>query len=140
VDGFAYLSLITDMYSRKIVGRSLSRNLLIEGAMEAFTLALKANMGDMESLIHHLDRGVQYCSHEYVNLLEKNGIKISMTETNHCYENGLAERVNGILKDEFLPDTTFNNFDSPYIRIATSLRRAFRRAGWREERRKVRCK
>jgi transposase InsO family protein len=62
----------------------------------------------MEGLIHHLDRGMQYCSHDYIKLLQKNGIKISMTEANHCYENGLAERVNGIFKDEFLLDTTFN--------------------------------
>ncbi|MDR0421751.1 MAG: IS3 family transposase [Proteiniphilum sp.] len=109
LEGFAYLALITDMYSRKIVGWSLSRSLSIEGAMEALTKALKSNRGDMDGLIHHSDRGVQYCSHEYVKLLQKNGIKISMTEVNHCYENGLAERVNGILKDEFLLDTTFNN-------------------------------
>jgi transposase InsO family protein len=110
LNGFAYLALITDMYSRKIVGWSLSRSLSIEGAMEALGMALKANRGDIEGLIHHLDRGVQYCSHNYVKLLQKNGIKISMTEENHCYENSLAERVNGILKDEFLLDTTFNNF------------------------------
>jgi transposase InsO family protein len=64
----------------------------------------------MEGLIHHSDREVQYCSYDYLKLLQKNGIKISMTEANHCYENRLAERVNGILKDGFLPDTMFNNF------------------------------
>jgi transposase InsO family protein len=90
------------------VGWSLSRSLSIEGALEALRIALKANRGDMEGLIHHSDRGD--CSHDYVKLLQKNGIKISMTEANHCYENGLSERVNGILKDEFLLDTTFNNF------------------------------
>ncbi len=60
-------------------------------------------------LIHHSDRGVQYCSKDYVNLLQKNGVSISMTEENHCYENSVAERINGILKDEFLLDSTFKD-------------------------------
>jgi transposase InsO family protein len=122
LDGFAYLALVTDMYSRKIVGWSLSRSLSIEGALEALGMALKANRGDMEGLIHHSDRGVQYCSHDYVKRLQKNGIKISMTEENHCYENSLAERVNGILKDEFLLDTTFHNYAQAHSACAGAVR------------------
>jgi transposase InsO family protein len=122
VEGFAYLSLVTDLYSRKIVDWSLSRSLSIEDALEALRMALKTNKGDIEGLIHHSDRGVQYCSHDYVKLLQKNGIKISMMEANHYYENRLAERVNGILKDWFLPDTTFNNFAQACSTCAGAIR------------------
>jgi transposase InsO family protein len=107
--GFVYLSLLTDMYSRKIVGWCLSYSLSIEGCMTALQKALKENPVQ-DSLIHHSDRGVQYCSHDYVKILNNNRIKISMTEENHCYENALAERVNGILKDEYLLDGTFRDF------------------------------
>ena len=107
--GFVYLSLLTDMYSRKIVGWRLSESLSIEGSLTALKKALKENPL-RRSLIHHSDRGVQYCSHEYVKLSKKNKIDISMTEGNHCYENALAERVNGILKDEYLLDATFRDF------------------------------
>ena len=107
--GFVYLSLLTDMYSRKIVGWELSESLSIEGSLAALKKALKENPL-RHSLIHHSDRGVQYCSHDYVKLLKKNTIEISMTEDNHCYENALAERVNGILKDEYLLDATFRDF------------------------------
>jgi transposase InsO family protein len=107
--GFVYLSLLTDMYSRKIVGWSLSESLSIEGCVSALKTALKENPLQ-DSLIHHSDRGVQYCSHDYVKTLNKNKIKISMTEENHCYENAMAERVNGILKDEYLLDGIFRDF------------------------------
>jgi transposase InsO family protein len=106
---FVYLSLVTDMYSRKIVGWSLSESLSIEGCLSALKMGLKANP-QRESLIHHSDRGIQYCSHDYVKLLNKHKIAISMTEENHCYENALAERVNGILKDEYSLDGTFTDF------------------------------
>jgi len=109
LNGFVYLFLITDMYSRKIVGWSLSNSLSIEGGLKAFKMAQKANKGSIDELIHHSDRGIQYCSREYVKLLQKHHVRISMTEENHCYENSLAERVNGILKDEFLLNSTFNN-------------------------------
>jgi transposase InsO family protein len=107
--GFAYLFLITDYYSRKIVGWSLSQSLSIEGGISALQMAIKQCSTTYE-LLHHSDRGIQYCSHDYVGLLQENGISISMTEENHCYENALAERVNGILKDEFLLDSTFASF------------------------------
>jgi transposase InsO family protein len=108
LEGFVYLSLLTDMYSRKIVGWSLSESLSIESSINALKKAIKENV--VKKLIHHSDRGVQYCSHEYVKILKKKKIQISMTEENHCYENALAERVNGILKDEYLLDRTLKDF------------------------------
>ena len=107
--GFVYLSLLTDMYSRKIVGWSLSRSLSIEGCVFCLKKALRG-VSLSEPLIHHSDRGVQYCSHDYVKILNKHDIGISMTEENHCYENAMAERVNGILKDEYMLDRTFKDF------------------------------
>lgn len=104
--GFMYLFLITDIYSRKIVGWALADSLRIEGAIEALQMALK-QCPDRKGLIHHSDRGIQYCSTDYVALLKKAGIEISMTEENHCYENAVAERVNGILKDEYSLEEIF---------------------------------
>ena len=101
MEGYRYLSLITDKYSRKIVGYALSDSLSIEGSLKALKMALKG-IKNPEKLTHHSDRGIQYCSKKYVGLLNKNSVKISMTEDNHVYENALAERVNGILKDEFM--------------------------------------
>jgi transposase InsO family protein len=105
---FMYLFLITDAYSRKIVGWHLSKSLAIEGAIEALKMALK-QCSVTSGLIHHSDRGIQYCSKDYIKLLQEYNARISMTEQNHCYENALAERVNGILKDEFLLDEEFEN-------------------------------
>ena len=106
VKGFCYLALITDLYSRKIVGYDISDSLELEGCLRALKKALW-HARPATGLIHHSDRGVQYCSHMYVNELKKRGINISMTEENHCYENAVAERVNGILKDEFYLDQCF---------------------------------
>ena len=108
--GFVYLFLITDLYSRKIVGWSLSRSLAIEGAMEALRMALRSRKDKALPLTHHSDRGIQYCSTDYVRMLQKANVQISMTEENHCYENSTAERVNGILKDEFYLDNTFHDY------------------------------
>ena len=96
---YTYLSLITDIWSRKIVGYCLSISLSVEGSIKALKMALR---GRKKGIIHHSDRGIQYCCNAYVDILEKHGAKISMTEENHVYENALAERVNGILKDEFM--------------------------------------
>ncbi len=101
---FVYLFLVSDLYSRKIVGWNLSDSLSIEGGIKALQMALRQRKNKTLPLIHHSDRGVQYCSKEYVNWLQKNKISISITEDNHCYENSVAERINGILKDEFLLD------------------------------------
>jgi transposase InsO family protein len=99
-DGFGYLSLITDAYSRKIVGYYLSEDLTARGCVRALKIALAANP-DRSGLIHHSDRGVQYHSTEYMKALSKN-IRISMSRIGHPLENAVAERVNGILKQEYL--------------------------------------
>lgn len=109
LQGFCYLSLLTDAYSRKIVGYNLSRSLSIEGSLSTLKMALRQESGQND-LIHHSDRGVQYCSYDYTRLLKNNNIRISMTEQNHVYENALAERVNGILKDEFLLGETLQSY------------------------------
>ena len=100
-EGHAYLSLITDAYSRKIVGFYLSAELTAEGSIEALKMAFKNNPERIK-LIHHSDRGVQYCSSKYVALLNKNTVGISMTQSGNPRENPMAERVNGILKEELL--------------------------------------
>ena len=109
LQGFCYLALLTDAYSRKIVGYNVSRSLSIEGSLASLKMAIRQS-GNLTGLIHHSDRGVQYCSYEYTKLLKKNNIRISMTEQNHVYENALAERVNGILKDEFLLGETLQSY------------------------------
>jgi len=108
VKGFCYLALITDMYSRKIIGYDLSDSLELKGCVRALNKALY-QAKSIEELIHHSDRGIQYCSNVYTQILKRKKIDISMTEENHCYENAMAERVNGILKDEFYLDQTFAN-------------------------------
>lgn len=100
-EGFCYLALITDLYSRKIVGWDLSQSLSIEGSQRALHMALQ-RVPVPERLTHHSDRGIQYCSYGYVSMLTHKNVSISMTQENHCYENAVAERVNGILKTEFL--------------------------------------
>jgi putative transposase len=108
LNGFCYLALITDMYSRKIVGYDLSDSLELKGCVRALNKALYKKK-NINGLIHHSDRGIQYCSNVYTDILKRKKINISMTEENHCYENAMAERVNGILKDEFYLDQTFMN-------------------------------
>ena len=107
-DNFIYLSLITDAYSRKIVGWHAGNTLEAIGCLNALKSAL-IELPKKCSPIHHSDRGCQYCCHAYVKMLQNAGLKISMTEQNHCYENALAERVNGILKDEYNLVATFAN-------------------------------
>jgi len=97
----SYLSLITDAYSKKIVGHYVADNLNTESSLKALEKALKNNRSGTESLIHHSDRGLQYCSNEYQRILEKHHLKCSMTQNSDPYENAVAERINGILKQEF---------------------------------------
>ncbi|PRX96856.1 integrase-like protein [Pontibacter ummariensis] len=105
-EGHSYLSLVTDAYSKKIVGYHLSADLRAEGPVEALRMAVgRKKYG--HGLIHHSDRGLQYCSQEYQQLLEKAQIKPSMTQKYDPYQNAVAERVNGILKDEFALERGF---------------------------------
>ncbi len=99
-EGYLYLALITDVYSRKIVGWHVGDNLEAVGCVRALDCALKELPEDCKP-IHHSDQGSQYCCHEYVNRLRARGLGISMTQSNHCAENALAERMNGILKYEY---------------------------------------
>jgi transposase InsO family protein len=106
---FCYLSLVTDMYSRKIVGHCVYENLSVQGCLIALREALKGVKKDSaKNLVHHSDRGVQYCCHAYTNLLNKNSIKISMTQSGDPLENPIAERVNRTIKEEFTTDKQIN--------------------------------
>lgn len=105
---YMYLSLVTDDYSRKIVGWYLSDSLGVEGTLKALKQAIKGRE-TLEGTIHHSDRGIQYCCKEYTKLLTSKGIQISMAEKGNPYENAKAERVNGILKDEYGLSKTFSN-------------------------------
>lgn len=99
-EGFVYLCLVMDAYSRAVVGYDCSDSLESQGALRALSMALK-QLPASRDVVHHSDRGCQYCSGDYVERLKSRGMRISMTEENHCYENGKAERLNGILKDEY---------------------------------------
>ena len=107
---FAYLSLITDAYSRKIVGFCMHVDLSADGPLLALEMALKGRASDPAhaGLIHHSDRGSQYCGDGYVTLLKANAINISMTHSGNPRDNAIAERVNGILKQELLEDAYSN--------------------------------
>ncbi len=116
---FAYLSLITDAYSHKIIGFYLCTSLKAEEPLQALKMAL-ASAKDVSNLIHHSNRGVQYCCDEYVKLLEDNGVKISMTENGDPLENSVAERLNGILKTELL-EHKYPNFTAAQKAIAVAI-------------------
>jgi transposase InsO family protein len=105
-EGFVYLCLVMDAFSRAIVGFDCSDTLEREGALRALHQALKQLQPACDT-VHHSDRGSQYCCHEYIERLEKAGVSISMTQENHCYENAQAERLNGILKQEYGLGATF---------------------------------
>jgi putative transposase len=99
-----YISFITDVYSHKIVGYNVAETLEAFESIQALQMALKSRGSNIKQLIHHSDRGIQYCSHEYVKLLQSCNILISMTENGDPRENAVAERVNGIIKGEYLQD------------------------------------
>jgi len=107
-DGLLYLSLVTDSYSRKIQGYHLAGDLKASGCLCALDMAL-AHLPEGQHPIHHSDRGCQYASHEYVQKLAQRDLQVSMTEVDHCAENALAERMNGILKQEYELDWCFAN-------------------------------
>lgn len=120
-EGMLYAALITDAYSRKIVGAYISDSLEAEGCLRALDQALR-DLPAGKHPIHHSDRGCQYCCHEYVGRLQARGLPISMTQIMHCYENAQAERVNGILKQEYEMDRTF--------RTKAQAKAAFEQAVW----------
>lgn len=100
-EGNCYLNLVTDAYSRKIMGYSIAEHMDTESMKKAYEMALKQRSYPHSTLIHHSDRGVQYCSSDYVKLSRTNNVQISMTESGSPYENALAERMNRTLKEEF---------------------------------------
>jgi len=120
-EGFMYAALITDVFSRKIVGAHIGDSLEAEGCLSALDKAL-SELPDGKHPIHHSDRGCQYCCHAYVERLQGRELSISMTEIMHCYENAMAERINGILKQEYEMDRTFRTKDQ--------AKKAFEQAVW----------
>lgn len=121
-EGFAYLSLITDAYSRKIIGWSLGNTLEAKHSVEALRMALKQLPRGSKGVCHHSDRGVQYCSEEYVKTLQRNHFQISMTENGDPLENAIAERVNGVLKDEWLYHMRFQTTEQAKATLAETIR------------------
>ena len=116
----SYLALITDAYSKKIIGYDLSNSLCLEGAERALKMALKRRIYNA-TLIHHSDRGLQYCSNSYQSILKQNKVKVSMTEKYDPYANAIAERVNGILKQEFLLEDYICTMDVLKVIVKESI-------------------
>jgi transposase InsO family protein len=119
---FNFLNLITDDYSKRIMGYCLYPTLEANGTLVALNMALSNRQKPNKKLIHHSDRGTQYCCFEYVNLLQMSGITISMTEKGDPYENPVAERVNGILKGDFELDQHFLTREIALINIDRTIR------------------
>jgi len=115
----AFLSLVTDAYSRKITGFHLSESLAAEGPVAALEMAI-AGRRSKETLIHHSDRGAQYCCERYVKMLNDNTIAISMTESGDPRDNAIAERVNGILKTELL-DGVYTDINAARSAITAAI-------------------
>lgn len=118
-----YISLITDAWSRKIVGYQVAETMEAVQSIQALQMALAALGGAAKplQLTHHSDRGIQYCSSKYVKLLQDNNIKISMTESGDPLENAIAERVNGILKIEYLNHYKTNNLQEAKIQLQRTI-------------------
>jgi len=119
-NGFIYLSLITDAYSHKIVGYHLSQNLKASGCIIALNKAI-SSLSSTAPLIHHSDRGIQYCCDAYVEILEKHQISISMTQSGSPYDNAVAERVNGILKGDLGLEQTFASYHEAVSKVHSAI-------------------
>lgn len=119
--GFGYLSLVTDAYSKLIVGYCLHPFLTAEGSLKALDMALSTHLERGDELIHHSDRGSQYCSFDYVRKLKGANILISMTQQGDPYENAIAERVNGILKTDFRLNRVFTTFEEAEKAVEKSI-------------------
>jgi transposase InsO family protein len=120
-DGNAYLHLITDAYSKQIMGYELCNNMEAASTLKALQMAIKSRKYKDQPLIHHSDRGLQYCSKLYTDHLKEHHITISMTENGDPYENAIAERINGILKDEFGLAEQLNNISEAIQQTAQSI-------------------
>lgn len=120
-DGHGYLHLITDAYSKQIMGYELCGNMEAASTLKALQMAIANRKYNDQELIHHSDRGLQYCSKLYTDYLKDNYITISMTENGDPYENAIAERVNGILKDEFGLSEQLNNINEAMHQTAQSI-------------------
>jgi len=120
---FWYISLITDAYSKKVVGYKVATNLKVIQTMAALKKAVQKVNSPIGGLIHHSDRGFQYCAYEYTDLLKANGISISMTQNGDPLENPIAERINGILKQEYLNHFPVNNIDQAEILLEQVVNR-----------------
>jgi len=120
IHGFAYLFLVTDLFSRKIVGYHLSNNLKHQSAISALQMALDPLKSSQE-IIHHSDRGCQYCCHDFLAYLNDKQMIPSMTDESHCYQNAVAERVNGILKTEFFLDAVFPSAATALRAVISSI-------------------
>jgi len=118
---FLYLNFITDCYSRKIMGYCFHPDLSAEGTLKALLMALGNRQYPIRKLIHHSDQGIQYCSQVYINMLKTHGIAISMSAKGSPQENPLAERVNGILKDEYGLGKLLDNEDQALQKVETSI-------------------
>jgi transposase InsO family protein len=115
--GFAYVSFVTDLYSRKIVGYHANHSLELAGCVRAIKMALKQGV----PAIHHSDRGSQYCSPHYTQFLTEKGTVISMAEKGNCYQNAVAERINGIMKGEFKLNATFASVEAVQKAVAQAV-------------------
>jgi transposase InsO family protein len=118
--GFCYLSLMTDLWSRKIVGYDVAQSLEATGPLAALRMALRS-VADPTGLIHHSDQGKQYCSTDYIQTLKEHGCRISMTAAGRPDQNATAERVNGILKTEFYLDAVFRSVEEARRAIEQSI-------------------
>ncbi len=119
-EGFYFIFLITDACSHKIIGYHVARSMDAEHAMIALRMAQRATRHRLKGIIHHSDRGGQYCFTQYVNLLQENGMRISMTQGGDPRDNAIAERVNGILKNELLAHHDVENIIQArsYLQVA----------------------
>ena len=118
LSGFVFLSLVTDAYSRRIMGWFVHDKLNTEGPLNALYRAfLQVRASEIEGTIHHSDRGVQYCSYQYNTTLGMKRMNTSMTQDGSPYDNAIAERVNGILKREWLEQEVFVNIEQVWVRV-----------------------
>lgn len=120
-DGFGYLALVTDLFTRRIMGYDLSHSLTLDGAARAVQMAIAQAGQPLAGLIHHSDHGVQYTSGPYRQLLRRHRIRSSMGEVGNCYDNAVAERLNGILKLEYGLDETFVDLAQAHCAVAQAV-------------------